>query len=98
MVGALEVPGIVAGPPPLTRRFAGFATIRLAAISLRLGVATARVEELFAKPAQTSSDALHDPAPSRQSSNIKHKQERKGLWAGRKQKNRVKFWTSVKSR
>jgi len=87
MVGALEVTGIVTGPLTLAHGFAGFATLRLAAISLSLGVTVVREEELFATPAQPFSDALHDPVPPGQTSNIKSNQGRKGLNAGRKQKN-----------
>ena len=91
MVGALEVSGIITRPPSLTRRLAGFATLRAAAIGLRLGVAIVWPEKLFATPTQPFSDALHDPVPPGQSSNIKEKQGRKGLKAGRKRKKRVKF-------
>jgi hypothetical protein len=88
MVGALEVTGIVTGPLTLAHGFAGFATLRHAAISLSLGVTVVREEELFATPAQPFSDALHDPVPPGQTSNIKNNQGRKGLNAGKKQKNR----------
>jgi hypothetical protein len=83
--------GIIAGPPPLARCLAGFATLRVAAISLRLGVTIVWPEELFATPTQPFSDALHDPVPPGQSSNIRKKQGRKGLKAGRKLKKRVNF-------
>jgi len=75
----------------LARRLAGFATLRAAAIGLRLGVTIVWLKGLFATPTQPFSDALHDPVPPGQSSNIWKKQGRKGLKAGRKQKNRVKF-------
>jgi hypothetical protein len=91
MVRTLEIAGIIAGPPSLTRRLAGFATLRAAAIGLRLGVAIVWPEKLFATPTQPFSDALHDPVPPGQSSNIKKKQGRKGLKAGRKRKKRVRF-------
>jgi len=91
MDGILEVTGIVAGPLTLALGFARFATSRLAAIGLRLGVTVVREEELFATPAQPFFDALHDPAPPGQSSNIKNIQGRKGLNAGRKQKNGGEF-------
>jgi len=64
MVGAFEVTGILTGPLALTRGFAGFAAIRIAAIGLFLGVAVIRGEELFATQAQPLSDALHDPVTS----------------------------------
>jgi len=97
MVGALEVAGITAGPAPLARRLAGFATLWAATISLRLGVTIVWLEELFATPTQPFSDALHDPVPPGQSSNIKKKQGRKRLKAGRKRKKRVKFSTTKKN-
>jgi hypothetical protein len=87
MVGTLEVTGIVTGPLTLTHGFTGLATLRFAAIGLSLGVTVVRGEELFTTPAQPFSDALHDPVPPGQSSNIKNNQGRKGLNAGRKQKN-----------
>ena len=88
MVRALEVAGIIAGPPPLTRSLAGFAALRIAAIGLRLGVTIVWLEGLFAPPTQPFSDALHDPVPPGQSSNIEKKQGRKGLKAGKKRKKR----------
>jgi len=91
MVGTLEVTGIITGPLPLARGLARLATLRLTAIDLCPGVTVVRGEKLFAAQAQPFSDALHDPVPPGQSSNIKKKQGRKGLSAGRKQKNRVKF-------
>jgi hypothetical protein len=83
----LEVPGIIVGPKTLTRGFARFATFRLAAIGLGPGVAIVREEELFATAAQPFSDALHDPVPPGQECNIKYRQGRRGLTAGRRLKN-----------
>ena len=97
MVGALEVAGITAGPPSLARSLAGFTTRRVAAIGLRLGVTIVWLEGLFATPTQPFSDALHDPVPPGQSSNIEKKQGRKGLKAGRKRKKRVEFSTTKKN-
>jgi len=91
MVGALEVPGIIAGPKTLASGFTRLATFRLAAIGLGLGVTIVREEELFAAPAQPFSDALHDPVPPGQECNIRNRQGRRGLNAGRRRKNRWIF-------
>jgi len=91
MVGALEVPGIIGGPQTLARGFACLATFRLAAIGLRPGVTIIREEELFATPAQPFSDALHDPVPPGQECNIRNRQGKRGLNAGRRLKNCVEF-------
>jgi hypothetical protein len=96
MLGALEVPGIIIGPPALTRGFACLATCRLAAIGLRPGVTIVREEELFTAPAQPFSDALHDPAPPGQECNIKNRQGRRGLNVGRRLKNHGEFLTTKK--
>jgi hypothetical protein len=59
MVGALEVTGILKGPPPLTSDFTRLAALRLAAIGLCLGVTAVREEETFATPAMPFSGAFH---------------------------------------
>jgi len=87
MVGAFEVPGIITRPQTLASGFARLATFRLAAITLRLGITIVREEELFATPAQPFSDALHDPVPPGQECNIRNRQGRRGLNAGRRLKN-----------
>jgi hypothetical protein len=91
MVGALEVPGIIAGPKTLASGFTRLATFRLATIGLGLGVTIVREEELFATPAQPFSDALHDPVPPGQECNIRNRKGRRGLNAGRRRKNRGIF-------
>jgi hypothetical protein len=63
VVGTLEVAWIIAGPPPLARQLADFATLWVAAIGLRLGVTIVWLEGFFATPTQPFSDALHDPVP-----------------------------------
>jgi hypothetical protein len=91
MLGVLEVTGIVTGPLTLTDGFAGLTTFRFAAVGLLVNVAVVREKGLLATPTQPFSDALHDPVPPGQSSNIMKQQGRKGLTAGRKRKRRVGF-------